>query len=363
MNETMPFVEFSGSDFEIGQQLGEFSKDRLPRFMQAERVVAQREKVLKRPRMLSDSLRAASDRYPRHLQEMSGIAAGAGVSLSEIFVFNWRPRPRAVATEKGGRPLGRRGSDPFFGPAPPAEGCTTLIVPTADRVLVAHNEDWYTGTNDIFLARLHYDSGLEFLGVCYHGFLPGLSASINGAGLVQALNNLTSSDGGAGVPLAFINRAVLEATSLDEAVAVVTQTGRADSENFVFAQGTRAVYVETSARDFEVVEVTTPTVHTNHFLVERLKVLEATERPGSTQARHARATAMLAALENPGPDDLRAILSSHEDVPLGICRHGREPTCDDYCDTLGTILIDTADGGLEVCYGPPCRSAFRRFTM
>jgi len=340
MTETMPFVEFSGSDYEIGRQLGEFSKDRLPRFMRAERVVAEREKILGRPRILSESLRAASDRYPRHIQEMSGIAAGAGVSLSDIFVFNWRPRPRTEA-----------------------EGCTTLIVPTADRVLVAHNEDWFSGTNDIFLARLHYDSGLEFLGVCYHGFLPGLSASINGAGLVQALNTLISSDGGAGVPLAFIDRAALDATSIDEAVAVVTQSGRADSEDFVFAQGARAVYVETSARDFEVVEVTAPTVHTNHFLVERLKVLEATERPGSTQARHARATAMLAALANPGPDDLRAILSSHEDVPLGICRHGREPDCDDYCDTLGTILIDTADGSLEVCYGPPCRSAFRRFSL
>ena len=348
----VPFVEFAGSNFEIGRLLGEYSRERLREFMQVPRVVQERERFLARPDILSRSLRASADRYPQYLDEMRGIAEGVGLRLEDIFIYNWRPRPRTLEGDA------REGAD-----APSAEGCTTLIVPRGERVLLAHNEDWYAGTNDIFVARLRYESGLDFLGVCYHGFLPGLSASINQWGLVQALNSLTSSDGRAGVPLALIYRASLEAATIDEAVAVVTQAGRADSENFDFAQGPRAVFVETSAADFELVEVSKPTVHTNHFLVERLKPLEASERLESTLARHARATALLADLENPGPDDLRAILSSHEDWPTSICRHGSEPDCEDHCDTLGAIIADTAERTLEVCYGPPCRSKFKRFTL
>lgn len=342
LGEPIPYVEAGGTNYEVGLVLGEFSRDRLPAFLHHPKIEEERARVLAEPRVLSDSLRAAGRRYPRLMDELRGIADGAGQKLQDLFIFNWRPRVRH---------------------APAAEGCTTLIAPKADRVLMAHNEDWPTGTNDVFLARLRYDGGADVLAVCYHGYLPGLSASINQYGLVQALNNVVTRDCGAGVPLTLINRASLEAASIDEAIAVVSQTGRADSENFNFAQGAHAVYVETTAADFEVVQVTAPAVHTNHLLVERLKPLDASPRMASSLSRYARATALLAAVADPTPADLRAILSSHEDTPWWICRHAKEPGCEDYSDTLATILIDTTDRALEVGYGPPCRAVFRRWTL
>jgi len=343
MSDSMPFIEASGSNYEIGCQLGEFSREALPAFLEHEKVRQDREAILADTRVLSRSLKAAADRYPKLMDELRGIADGAGLAFEDVFIFNWRPRPRHVGV---------------------AEGCTTVIVPKADRVLIGHNEDWFAGTNGVFLARLKTDDGaLDCLAVCYHGFLAGLSGSINHAGLAQSLNTMIASDCGAGVPLTLIDRAALEATSIDDAVTLVSQPGRSDSENFNFAQRTEAVYVETSGQEAEVVRVTSPTAHTNHILSDRLRPLEASPRTESSRARHARATRLLADLDDPGPDDIRAILSDHDGDPLAICRHGREDACDDYCDTLATVIIDTADFALDVCFGPPCRSEFRRFML
>lgn len=340
MAGSIPYIEISGSNYEVGKQLGKYSKDMLPRFLNSETIRKDREEKLRQPEILKASLEIARQRYPQFIEEMQGIADGAGLTFETIFAFNWRPRPRQ----------GQR-------------GCTTLIVPKEDRVLIAHNEDWRTRTNDIFMARLRYKNGLDCLVVCYHGFLPGVSGSVNQAGVVQTLNALISSDGGPGLPMMFVHRAALEATSIEEAINIVIQPARADSENFNFAQGTRAVYAETSATDFEIVEVKTPTVHTNHFLEEKLKPFEASSRLESTHARYQRATKMLDTIDDPTPDDLKKILSSHEDTPWCICRHGSEADCQDYCDTLGSMVIDTKDRSIDYCQGPPCRGNFERFTL
>jgi hypothetical protein len=372
MATDIPFIEASGTNYEVGLKLGEFSKAILPRFIDAPKVAADAEKIRKDPRTLSASLKAAADRYPKYMDELRGIADGAGRSFHDLFIFNWRPRPR-----RSDPPASIGPSPPTFGLQP--EGCTTLIAPTADGVLLAHNEDWYTGANDVFLARLHYESGFDGIAVCYHGFLPGLSASLNQFGLVQALNNVIASDCGAGVPLALIDRAAMDASSIDEALKIVTQPGRADSENFNFAQGLRAVIAETSGKDFVITEVTQPMAHTNHFVTDKLRPLEASERLDSTHHRLARANQMLAALASPTADDLKAILSSHEDAPWCICRHqSRQQTATgaeienpkskiqhpvDYGVTLATAIIDTAARTFDVAIGNPCTATFHRLVL
>ena len=381
MGDRIPFLEASGTTYEVGLKLGEFSQAVLGRFIDSPAAVADREKIKAEPRILSRSLRAAADRYPQYMDEMRGIADGAGRSLQDIFIFNWRPRPRGAARSD------RSDSSDRSDASAHRESCTTLIVPAEYGVLLAHNEDWFTGANDVFLARLRYEGGFDGIAICYHGFLPGLSASLNQYGLAQSLNNLISSDCGAGVALALIDRAALDATSVDEAIKIVTQAGRADSENFNFAQRRRAVYVELSARDFALVEVTKPAAHTNHYVAERMLALEANPRLDSTRHRLARATAMLAAKTVPGtvlgPENLKAILSSHEDAPWCICRHLRRggaeaaagsdqsdrsdrsdaPGPRDYGVTLATAVIDTAARTFDVCIGNPCTAPFRQFTL
>jgi hypothetical protein len=161
------------------------------------------------------------------------------------------------------------------------------------------------------------------------------------------------------LPQNFIDRAALEATSIDEAVRIVTQPDRADSGNFNFAQGARAVIVETTGADFEVIEVDRPAVHTNHLLAERLKRFEASPRLQSSHARYDRATQELRRLADPEPGDLRAILSSHADAPWCICRHDRR----DLAETLATAIVSTATGTMDLSLGPPCQSTAQRFNL
>ena len=140
---------------------------------------------------------------PRHLEELEGVAEGAGLPLSELLVPNCGEEFTADEAGEGGRrapaPGGPRGGD----------HCTAVAVAAGGRHVIGHNMDWYVvdAPNNVMF-DLTVPDGTRLMGIAGAPYLLMLAMNSHGVGNVS--NSVHSNDNRVGVPNAFVRRASLE---------------------------------------------------------------------------------------------------------------------------------------------------------
>jgi isopenicillin-N N-acyltransferase-like protein len=254
---------------------------------------------------------------PHHVEELHGIAAGAGQDARELIAVNARTELLAGAECSVAGRLG--------GP-------------------LAQTWDWHP---DLAPARVVWTVEGSFTTVTEAGILAKLG--INEHGVAVALNLLTSpSDGGlGGTPVHILLRRILErATNAQQALELLTAAGTTASSAVTMATADELFTVELSPDGPTVIRPDADgwLVHTNHFL---------TRPPGDdeddSRARHDRLTQLLRA----GAPVKEALAHAP------ICRHD-DPSIPwpDRIATLLAIHIDPGARSLEIADGPPCEAPF-----
>lgn len=188
---------------------------------------------------------ATQARFPAIWSEIEGLAQG--LDLPKTAVFAWNCRGDLLASVP--------------------DGCTTVMVPGTSPVL-AHNEDglpFFRGS--CFIAEAAPTGQPGFHAFCYPGSIPGHTFAFTGAGLVQTVNNLRLTGVVAEIPRMVLGRAVLGASTIDQALAILAD---APSGGFHFAlshrQDPRILSVEFGGGASVVREITMQAVHANHAL-------------------------------------------------------------------------------------------------
>jgi isopenicillin-N N-acyltransferase-like protein len=115
----------------------------------------------------------AQERYPKYVDELLGMAEGAGVSYEDLTVVN---AMEAVTTD-----------------ALHLTKCTSIAVNgqrTSDgHVLIAHNEDWVPEDEDgVYVVHATPDDDPPFLAMTYGGLLPNIG--FNAAGIAQCCDSV-----------------------------------------------------------------------------------------------------------------------------------------------------------------------------
>ena len=115
----------------------------------------------------------AQERYPQYIDELIGMAEGAGVSFDDLAVLN---AMEAVTMD-----------------ALHLTKCTSMAVNgqrTADgAVLIAHNEDWLPEDEpDVVIVHASPNDEPPFLAMSYGGLLPNIG--FNAAGIAQCCDFL-----------------------------------------------------------------------------------------------------------------------------------------------------------------------------
>ncbi len=281
------------------------------------------------------ALKAAAARaFPQHMREIEGIAAGAGLPLDEIFLWNCRGDLRDLD------------------PALDDSGCTTVLLP-GETAVIGHNED---GAADLaglcFLCDVEPDEGPGFTAFCYPGMLPGHAFGMNRLGLVQTINNVRPHDLAVGVPRHIISRAVLDCRNLDEAVALLQRTDRASGFHHALGQAgdTRLLSAEAPASGCTVVEAQGPLAHANHLITDNFGELEQ-DSPPSTLARQARAEALIATGAVAAGDPF-AVLFDRTNTDLPILRRDGDADDDGYTLASAVFKITAAAVEWTVSHGP-----------
>jgi isopenicillin-N N-acyltransferase-like protein len=191
---------------------------------------------------------------------------------------------------------------------------------------------------------------------------------VNSAGLGVHFNILKHvRDGdGIGVPVHMIARRILdEAATLDEAIGIARSAPVTASTAITVAtfdgRAGDACVLELSPAGVGVVAPGADgvLVHTNHFVDPALVPGEwhAAERPG-TYDRYAFLQKRADALNEADPERRAGALVGHEPDGAPVCAHA-DPSqpAEEHWETLATITLDLAGGGLRVHKGGPCGAA------
>jgi isopenicillin-N N-acyltransferase-like protein len=282
--------------------------------------------------------------FPQYVEELHGIAEGAGVDFDDVSTLNCL---EAITSDV----LHLRCTSLAAGPE---------VTESGSGVFVAHNEDWMP-LDRPFLYVIHAEANDEpaFLGLAYGALLPNLG--FNAAGLAHLADSVYPKDVRLGIPRIIVTRAILGARSLGQAIEAALHKRRAAGYNHLIADQAGEIYnVEVSATAFDPLYAHEHwAVHTNHYTSPIMRAFE--EEPDQlihsrvrlNRARHLMSE-RLGQLTMP---DFLTILSDHVNHPRSICAHNDKCESPFGCSvTIASLVIDMAARTMWVCGGNPCQS-------
>ncbi len=338
-----PLIRAAGSHRELGRQHGEQA---------AEKIKAHLEKMTAAERISREQLRGRAlafqplfEKYcPHLLEEMHGLAEGAGIPLAEALAVNIRGELAHA----------------------PREGCTTYVIGrkgTANHeILVGQNSDI---THDIrpmaYMLHLKPPDKPEVLMWTFGGMIG--YHGMNSAGVAHFANAL---GGGPAARFAMphypVKRLILETTSLEEVLRILEKVPLASNGNYVLCDG---------AGNLADVEATTagPEVlrdhgagflaHTNHFVCRRYAKQENFAQSWQDSfPRLDRMNSLIgSAFGSLSVDDLKRFLTDHSGRPTSICRHDTES------QTVASLIAEPAARRMHAAVGNPCEHRYVTYEM
>ncbi|MDH6197386.1 isopenicillin-N N-acyltransferase-like protein [Mycobacterium frederiksbergense] len=294
--------------------------------------------------------------HPASLEEMRGIAAGAGLDFLDVLAMNLRTEILFAAKVRASGEL-------------PAVGeCTSFSALTGDgRRLFGQNWDWLTFSADtVVVLESTPDTGPAFMTVVEAGLLAKFG--MNSAGLVIATNALVSTDdvGAPGVPYHVMLRALLDCRTPTAAATLLQSVQRSSSANYLIGSGDGlAVDAETRPGGFDAISWELPDergvlLHTNHFSVAPLGELGGTDMGLKLMAdslfRLQRIRDLIRAAPAGGVTQWQAILADHAGNPLGICCHPDPDAAPiDRWTTAAAVVFEPDHRRAHISAGNPCQ--------
>lgn len=351
-----PMIKVKGTHREMGRQIGEaFSVQVQHSIENARMLIAQTRDHLQLT-WEAAQIQAqkytpfAQERYPQYIEELQGIAEGAGVSPEDLAVVN---ALEAVTMD-----------------ALHLTKCTSIAVNQTrsinGHVLIGHNEDWLPeDEQDVFIVHGEPDDEPPFLAMTYGGLLPNIG--FNAYGIGQCCDSVYPNDYRIGLPRVIASRAVLAAKTIDQAIRSMIIPLRAAGYNHLLAHESGELYnIEVSARHFAVIYADNGVIcHTNHYLAPNMQAIESeADELVSTRIRYFRALRLLQEKQLHDQSSFQAILSDHVNFPDAICNHDVHwinPM--DREKTICSLIMDLTERKMHVAWGNPCANAFTCYEL
>jgi isopenicillin-N N-acyltransferase-like protein len=316
---TIPVLDLSGTPAQVGAAHGEAQRERIrehvDRFLTwllgGTAVAVTEETLWSR---WAVQVAANQGEAPDLVEEMRGIARGAGVPFERIFLLNSLLDLNSFYY----LPLAQNfGGCSTFAVVAEAGTGKTLLGQTYD--MAEFHQDYLT------LLRLKPAQGPRQLVFTFAGIVG--AAGLNEAGIAVNINYLSPRDVGPGRLHSVVVRQILSGAQLADAVTPAVLPPRAGGAHFLIAdRDGNVLSIETTARRHHIFYPEGNAIgHTNHYLADRLKEVEYI-RAGSIGGSVVRYTALRRFLKERGDhltvEALKELTRNHTSYPRSICAHG-----------------------------------------
>jgi isopenicillin-N N-acyltransferase-like protein len=355
-----PHVRVEGGPRERGRQYGEQARDRVRISLEAYAEVFGHiagwdwEKVTAEAHLYEPAIAAYDERY---LEEVRGIAEGAGVGTVDILALNTRSEVMFAAKARQ---------------AARAHECSSIaVLPSASadgHTLIGQNWDWLLHCFDtVVVLEARQDEGPDFVTVVEAGLLA--KTGMNSSGIGLATNALVTDQdvGKPAIPFHVILRAILDAETISDTLVAMQRAPRSSSANYLVAHDDGiAIDVEAAPGDFSRLYLLFPEdgvlLHTNHFLSPGLEAKDVSVwvMPDSP-FRLARVREAAAAERGRlSTETLAQLLGDHVNFPLGVCCHP-DTRLDRYDQgaTVASVIMDLDARRMWLADGHPCTTPYR----
>jgi len=336
------YVEASGTNYEIGCQIGTCLKEKLVAH-NADRQEFYH-KVSDKNKPLLDRIAAISQelifsRFPNYLEELQGMADGSSIPFKDVLLLVSEETILNGAEQK----------------------CTTFAYKGTQSVILGHNEDWAPGYEDkLYVVKARPRRGAAFISLAYLGCLGGSSVALNEYGIAFSGNSLWEGCQ-SGIPKNIILRSQIEAKDIREFETLAIFSPRAvPNHSMAVDRKGNIVSIEVGLMEQSAFFTSGTYVHTNHAIHPSMKHLENGSAVNST-ARYQTALEFLS--QNRLDDELaKQILRSHADTHCTICIHP-EAGPDSDGQTVASAIVNLSEMSLAVTLGNPCRSRYEKFYL
>lgn len=355
LSRQVPLIHVHGSHREMGRQIGESCSEQVKHSLDNAHILlddAYEQLQLSWEGAVIQAkkyLPFAEERYPQYLEEIRGIAEGAGVLYDDVAVLN---AMEAVTTD-----------------ALHLTKCTSMAVnqdrTANEHVLIAHNEDWIPeDESDVFLIHARPDDEPPFLAMTYGGLLPNIG--FNAYGIAQCCDSVYPSDSRIGIPRIVVSRAVLAAKTPAEAMRHMLSPHRAAGYNHLLAHESGEIFnIEVSARQFAMLYGEDGFLaHTNFYLDPKMHEIESeSDELISARVRYYRALRLLKQTPQHTVRTLQTILKDHINHPDSVCNHSVDGDPLDREKTITSLVIDLTTRQIHASWGNPCENPFTTYQL
>lgn len=365
--ELFPLIELSGDPRERGRQYGEQAARRIR--LSVELYAGQLDAMAlgngAMQELVSGFLPHIAAFDPFYVDEMRGIAEGAGLAFSDIVLINARTEILRMGKLRGQEQKLAREPD----------GCTGAIllpeVTASGRLLHGQNWDWMAecAATGVVL-KIHRADGPDILTFTEAGGLA--RCGLNSAGIAVTANYLTSDRDFSrlGVPLALLRRKILETEHVALALRTVYCTPKSGSNNLMVSHaGGFALDIECAPDEsFLVHPERGLLVHANHWqspvALGKLRELGIATSPDSLYRDFRVRQKLEAARGQLTLEHLREAFFDDFATPWSVCRPPRKAVDAGHLSaTVAMILMDPALGHLEIAPLPALNNKFATYSL
>jgi len=338
-----PLFHAKGTHRELGRQHGEQAAEYIKRHLDA---MCSGQKLSREGlRQRASRFQPMFERYcPHLLDEMKGLAEGAGVALPEAMACNIRGE------------IGQATAD----------GCTAYVIGrsrTAEHEVIAGQNSDMTSEVPPMAYVLHLqprdkpDILIWTFGgmIGYHG--------MNSAGVAHFANALGGGPAGRfGMPHYPVKRLMLECSTVEQAVDLLARIPLASNGNYVLCDGRGKILdVEATTKGPEIIHDKGAgfIAHTNHFVCSRYARKENFDQSWQDSfPRIAKINDLIASRQGRVTvDDMKSFLKDHTGRPTSICRHDGDSR------TVASLISEPARRRMHVAVGNPCQNSYVTYSM
>ena len=366
--EPFPHVRVAGGPRERGRAYGEQARERI-----GISISAYEEVFLAYAGWDWAQVRREAERYrapiaafdPRYIEEMLGIAEGAGVDLEDVLSINVRTEVMFAAKARAAAAASaRQGECSAFAVLPEMS--------TNGHTLLGQNWDWLLHCFDtVVVLEAEQDEGPNYVSVVEAGLLA--KTGMNSSGLGVTTNALVTQDdrGEPGIPYHVVLRAFMGCETISDELAVAQRGFRSSSANYLLAHRDGiAVNLETTPGDFSRIFLLFPEdgvlLHTNHYRSAAFdrKDVSRWVMPDSPFRLERMKSELSAAGGKLSLDLFRTLLADHANYPSGVCCHpDRRLDPHDQGATVASVLMDLDARRAWVSDGHPCSAPYRELDL